>query len=94
MRKFGTDSPELMRFQLGDSDKVYTMPLAASLPSKFLVEMEEIEDNNVEAFKFQLKVLKTYIGDVADELTAKDIGEIFTAWYEESEKQGADVGES
>ena len=48
MRKFGTDKPDLMEFQIGDSDKVYTMPLAASLPAKLLVEMGEIGDNDTD----------------------------------------------
>lgn len=94
MRKFGTDKPDLMEFQIGDSDKIYTMPLAASLPAKLLVEMGELGDNDTEAFKFQYKLLKRYIGDAADDLTAGDVRDIIAEWYKESEKQGADVGES
>lgn len=95
MRKFGTDKPDLLQFQLGDSDKVYTIPLAASMPANELIEMGEVENNNTEAFKFQYRLLKKYIGDAADTLTAGDVRDIFQAWREASEgEQGADVGES
>ena len=36
MRKFGTDAPEFLEFTLGDSEKVYKMPLAASMPMDML----------------------------------------------------------
>lgn len=94
MRKFGTDKPELMEFQIGDSGKIYTMPLAASMPANVLIEMSEVSDNDIETFKFQYKLLKRYIGEVVDDLTARDIRAIVDAWVEESEKQGAEVGES
>ena len=58
MRKFGTDKPDLLQFQLGDSDKVYTIPLAASLPANELIEMGEVENSNTEAFKLQYRLLK------------------------------------
>lgn len=95
MRRFGTDKPKLMAFRLGDSKKVYTMPLAASMPANILIKMGDTENNDTEAFKFQYKLLKKYIGDVADDLTAGDIRDIFNAWSEASEaEQGAEVGES
>lgn len=94
MRKFGTDKPELMSFKLGDSDKVYTIPLAASMPAAVLIKMSELADNDAEAFKFQFELLKKYIGDAADDLTATEVRDIINAWYEESEKNGADPGES
>jgi len=95
MRKFGTDKPDLMKFQLGDSDKVYTIPLAASMPANVLIEMGEVEDNSTEAFKLQFRLLKRYIGDAADDLTAGDVRDIFEAWREASEEeQGAEAGES
>lgn len=95
MRKFGTDKPDLMKFKIGDSDKIYTIPLAASLPAEDLIEMSELGDNDAEAFKFQYRLLKKYIGEDAGKLTAGDIAAIFTAWSEESgTEQGADAGES
>lgn len=94
MRKFGTDKPDLMKFQIGDSDKVYTIPLAASMPASVLIKMSELAENDAEAFKFQFELLKKYMGDAADELTATEVRDIIDAWYEESGKNGADPGES
>lgn len=94
MRKFGIDKPELMKFQIGDSDKVYTMPLAASMPASVLIEMSEVADDESKVFKFQFELLKRYISEAADSLTAGDIRDIMNAWYKESADQGAEVGES
>ena len=94
MRKFGTDKPDLMEFQIGDSDKIYSIPYPASLPAPLLIEMSELEGNDVDAFKFQYKILKMYIGDIVDTLTSKDIAEIIGEWYKGAEEQGAEVGES
>jgi len=94
MRKFGTDKPELMSFTLGDSSKVYNLPLAASMPATKLSEMQQISKEGDEAaFAFQLNLLRDYIGDAVDTLTAGDVKAIYEAWVEESSKQGAEVGE-
>lgn len=95
MRKFGTDKPEVMSFQLGDDKKIYKMPLAASLPVSKLLEMEDVSKKNDYAIlRFQIELLREHIGDVVDTLTSKDIADIFNAWNEESGLQGADTGES
>lgn len=94
MRKFGKDKPELMKFQLEGSEKVYTMPLASSMPANVLIEMSEIGDDDTKMFKFQYELLKRYIGEAVEDLTAGDIGNIMNAWYTESSDQGAEVGES
>lgn len=95
MRKFGKDKPELMAFTLGDSEKVYTIPLAASMPATLILEMQEsYKGGNEAAFKFQLELLRKYIGDEAvDQLTAQDVRDIIDAWADESSKQGATPGE-
>lgn len=94
MRKFGKDKPELMNFTLGDSKKVYSIPLAASMPATLILEMQKAyKEGEVEAFEFQIKLLKKYIGDAADELTAGEVRDIFDAWAEDSKEQGAEVGE-
>ena len=94
MRKFGTDKPELMSFTLGDSDKVYKIPLAASMPGSLMLEMKEAyEEGDVAAFKFQIELLRRYIGDVVDKLTAGTIRDIIEAWGIESSEQGATPGE-
>ena len=96
MRKFGTDKPELMSFKLGDSEKVYTIPLAASMPAVILQEMQKVSSKGEgEVFDFQLDLIRKYIGDkAADTLTAGDVRDIMNAWAEESTQQGAEVGES
>ena len=93
MRKFGKDKPELMCFTLGEDEKVYTMPLAGSLPWPILAKMGAIEDDR-ELFEFQAKLIRHYIGEIADTLSPVVIGEIMSAWSEESGMQGAEVGES
>ena len=99
MRKFGTDTPEFMTFTLGNSKKVYKLPLAASMPISVAVQFSEIaaisdEDmQNAASSKLQLDILRRYIGDAADDLTAAQVAEIFEAWAEESNKQGATPGE-
>ena len=93
MRKFGKDKPELMSFQIGDSEKVYTLPLAASLPASVLIEMNKAGEDDAKAFEFQYELLKRYMGKAAEELTAGDIRDIMDAWMKESADQGAEVGE-
>ena len=94
MRQFGKDKPELMSFKLGDSEKVYTMPLAASMPATLILQMQKsYKADDATAFEFQIEMLRKYIGDVVDELTAGDVRDIINAWGIESSKQGAEVGE-
>ena len=98
MRKFGNDAPEFMSFTLGTSKKVYKMPLAASMPMSVALRFAEIaaldeEAQGAESLRLQLDLLRRYIGDEADELTSAQVAEIFTAWAEESEAQGATPGE-
>lgn len=95
MRKFGKDKPELMSFTFGDSKKVYNIPLAASVPAPIILEMnEEYKKGDMEAFAWQVKFLRKYVGDLVDEMTTGDIKDIFDAWMMESSGQGAEVGES
>lgn len=94
MRKFGVDAPEFLAFTLGDSEEVYKIPLAASMPMTTLLELSEAAaKGDAESMRFQLDLLRRYIGERADDLTAGEVGEIFAAWNEESVGQGATVGE-
>lgn len=94
MRKFGKDKPELMSFNLGNSKKVYNIPLAASMPATLILKMQEAyKEGEAAAFAFQLDLLKKYIGDAADNLTAGDVRDIFNAWAADSAEQGAEPGE-
>jgi hypothetical protein len=92
MRKFGTDAPEFLSFTLGDDDTVYNLPLAASLPMSTLLDLQEAAAKG-EAERYQLELLRTYIGDKVDSLTVADVTAIYQAWNEESAKQGATAGE-
>ena len=93
MRQFGIDNKEFFEFKLGDSEEVYKIPLAASMPVNLLLEMQDA-DKNDKGFEVQLKMLKKYMGDVVDELTANTCADILKAWADESKTQGASVGES
>lgn len=95
MRKFGIDKPELMAFTIGESEKVHKIPLSASMPAEELLELQEAyNEGDAAALRYQLKLLRKYMGDAADKLTAGDMKEIFDAWAEESTQQGAEPGES
>lgn len=94
MRQFGKDKPELMSFKLGDSEKVYTIPLAASMPATQILCMQKAyKEGDAAALEFQIEMLRKYIGDIADDLTAGDVRDIINAWGVESSKQGAEPGE-
>ena len=94
MRTFSNDAPEFMAFRLEDGGEVYELPLAASLPMTVLVEMGEAAANgDAAALKCQLGLLRRYMGDAVDEVTAGQVRDIFAAWNEESSKQGATPGE-
>lgn len=98
MRKFGNDAPEFMSFTLGSSKKVHKLPLAASMPMSVAVRFAEIaamdgDAQGAESAKLQLELLRRYVGDEADDLTSAQVAEIFEAWAEESNDQGATPGE-
>lgn len=94
MRKFGNDAPQFMAFTLGDGEEVYKVPLAASMPMDTLLELYDASDEGgTRALKFQVELLRRYIGDAVDALTAGDVSAIYAAWNEESAKSGAEAGE-
>ena len=94
MRTFGKDSPEFMAFKLGDSEKVYKMPLASSIPMSELLELSEAAaKGGSHILRCQLELLRKYIGKKADELTAQDVADIFAAWNDESAGTGASASD-
>ena len=94
MRKFGTDSPVFFEFGLVGSDETYRLPLVAHLPLSTLAELKEAaEYGGSKLMSFQVELLRRYIGDVAGTLSAGTVGEIYSAWNEESAKAGASAGE-
>ena len=93
MRTFGMEKPETMQFQLEGSERVYEVPLSASLPYSELLKLSEANSDS-EGFKTQVEMLRRYMGDVVDEIQSGVLSEIMKAWAEESGTQGASVGES
>ena len=100
MRNFSSDSPQFMAFTIGDSKEEYRLPLAASLPLNESIRFADIsaiadEDaRNAAALRFQYDLVVKYLGEgVADVITTAQMGEIFAAWVEESQAQGASAGE-
>ena len=92
MRKFGKNETEYFEFQLEGSDKVYKIPLAAHMPYKTLQELSRKADTD-ERFDVQVEMLRKYMGDTVDELTAGTLSDILSAWGTESMSAGASVGE-
>ncbi len=93
MRRFGKEKQEFFRFQLADDDKVYEIPLAASMPATLILKLKEEFDEG-RGFESQLEMLRKYMGDVVDELTSSTAMDILNGWVKASSEQGAEVGES
>lgn len=95
MRKFGTDAPDFLAFQLEGEDAVYKLPLASSMPAETLIALTEAEERGeTAAVRKQLEVLATYMGaEAVASLTMSDLRNIFAAWLEESKARGASQGE-
>lgn len=93
MRKFGTEATKVFEFQLEGSEKVYEIPLAASLPSGELLNLQTADEKD-EGFFAQREMLRKYMGDIVEELTVTTLSDILKAWAEESTAQGEDPGES
>ena len=83
-----------MAFRLGDDETVYTMPLASSLPmSELLALSDAAAKGGPDILRAQLEMLRKYIGEQADALTAAEVADIFGAWNEESAEDGASASE-
>lgn len=91
-RSFGNDAPEFFSFQIAGDKKVYKVPLAASLPYSILKKMQNAKGDD--GFDTQVEMLRSYIGDIVDDLDTITLSNILKAWAGESQKQGAKVGES
>lgn len=90
MRTFGKDKPEFFCFQLEGSEKVYKIPLAASMTNEEALEFSEIAGD----YRRQIEWLRRYMGDAVNNLTVGDTAAIFTEWNKESQTQGVTSGES
>lgn len=94
MRHFGRKTPKYMEFTLGDDETIYKMPLAASMSADMVEKYEPAFTAGDRRFQAQVDMLRDFIGDIAGTLTGDEVAEILTAWAEESQSQGASVGES
>ena len=81
MRKFGKEAAKVFEFQLEGSETVYKIPLAASLPSAELLELQKADEKG-EGFFAQREMLRKYMGDIVDDLSVATLGEILKAWAE------------
>ena len=90
MRLFGKDSPDYFVFQIEGSEETYKIPLAGSMTNKELFAFEETEGD----YRRQVAWLRNYIGDAVDDMTPSQTRDILLAWGKETQKQGADPGES
>lgn len=92
MRTFSKNNTEYFEFQLEGEKKTYRIPIAASMPYSVLKKMREASSD--EQFPAQVNMLRKYMGDVVDDLSAGTLSDILRAWSDESREAGASVGES
>lgn len=90
MRTFKIDSPEYYLFRLEGDDKVYKIPLMASMNNR---EAKAFEDTDGD-YMSQIEWLRTYLGDVVDDLSVGVTSDIIKEWASASKDQGASLGES
>jgi hypothetical protein len=93
MRTFPKSGTSYFEFQLEGEEQVYKIPLAADMPMTVLNDMCEAS-NTGDRFMSQVEMLRKYMGDVVDELSAGTLSDILRAWSDESTQAGASVGES
>lgn len=93
MRTFAKSGTSFFEFQLEGEEQVYKIPLAADMPMTVLNDMYE-KSNTGDRFMSQVEMLRKYMGDVVDELSAGTLSDILRAWSDESTRAGASVGES
>lgn len=95
MLTLGTDTTTF-DFKFDNSEKVYSLPLMTSLPLVKLRNLTAIAampdgaDKELAAVDMQLDLLREYMGDDAETLTATQVQAIFAAWQEAG---GAELGE-
>lgn len=91
MRQFGKDAPEFFSFQIEGSDEVYKIPLAGSMTNREIMAFEDTDGD----YRKQVEWLKTFLGDMVDDMTPAQTGDILRVWSQASrEEQGATPGES
>ncbi|MBR2838983.1 MAG: hypothetical protein IKE55_09385 [Kiritimatiellae bacterium] len=100
MRTFGKDSPRFMEFMVDGDERVYRLPLAASIRADFNLRLFEVArvddpgDREYFAQKLMIDIFTEYLGEefVASMTTAQML-EIWLAWTEESRRANQEPGE-
>ena len=91
MRSFSVDSPEYFCFKIGEEDEtVYKIPLGTSMNNREVKVLNEINGD----YQKQVEWLRSYIGDVVDDLTVAVTNDICNAWNAATMSKGASMGES
>lgn len=93
MITFGQGKIEYFEFQLEGEEEIYGIPLAPYMPIGLIEEMNKA-DTDGDALRLQIKILRKYMGERADDLPISMLKEIIVAWSEASAESGATVGES
>lgn len=89
MQVFGADV-DFFQFQMEGEDTVYKIPLATSMTNKEVLAFRDADND----YEKQIAWLRSYIGDIVDDLTVKQTINIIKAWSDASSVGGVSVGES
>ena len=88
-RTFGTDSPRFFEFELEGTDGLHRIPLASSMPYRFVHEVRKSRGD------MDYAVISEYCPELLDtDISAGTVREIMDAWGDASREDGADAGES
>ena len=99
MRSISTKPIECMAFRIGDGETVSRLPLAHCRPLATTARFSEVnaikdvDEKSAAALRIEYDMMREYMPDIADTLTAEQVGEIFAAWNEESLAAGVNLGE-
>ena len=88
-RTFAVDSPRLFEFKLDGSDEVHSIPLASSMPYRFIQQVRRSRAD------MDYAIIEEYCPELLDtDISAGTVKEIMDAWGEASREDGAAPGES
>lgn len=95
MRTFGAEKKETFDFMIEGSEKTYSLPLTSAMPVTELNDMMAAQEKgSYVLFRYQVDLMRKYMGDIVDSLTAGTVAEILKAWEEATHETGASTGES
>lgn len=99
MRTISVKPKEYMEFKLGEGETVYRLPLAHCMPLDMTARFSDVnvikddDEKAATALNLELEIMRRYLPEIADTLTAEQVGEIFAAWNEENIAAGVNLGE-